>query len=42
MFYPPDFAGLRKLQADKVGTEQVKGTGDGAGTRLPTITCDFL
>jgi len=42
MFYTPDFAGLRKFQADKVGTDQIKGTEDGAGTRLASFTYDFL
>jgi len=42
MFSPSDFAGLRTFQADKVGTEHIKGTQDGAGTRLATVTYDFL
>jgi len=42
MFSPPDFPGLRTFQADEVGGEQIKGTQDGAGTRLATFTYDFL
>jgi len=43
MFSPPDFAGLRTFQADKVGAaEHIKGTRDGAGTRPATVTYDFL
>jgi hypothetical protein len=42
MFSPPDFAELRIFQFDKVGTEHIKGTQDGAGTRLATVTYDFL
>jgi hypothetical protein len=42
MFSPPDFAGLRSFQAEKDGTEYIKGTQDDAGTRLATVTYDFL
>jgi len=42
MYSPSDFAGLRTFEADNVGTEHIKGTQDGAGTRLATVTYDFL
>ena len=39
MFYAPDFAALGKFQADKVATEQIKGTEDGAGETGDSHLC---